>query len=85
MTRGDGPIGRIACGHDAGDLDPSLGIDTTRPYSRHEGGMITLRLIGIRLGEGSDRAIELVTAAQITTDLRRNTGTGVGAGERPAA
>ena len=56
-----------------------------RRYRIDEGGVIALVLIGVRLSEGRDRAVERVGGAKVAGDCGRVAGSGMGAGQRPGA
>jgi hypothetical protein len=48
-------------------------------------GMIALGLVRVGLGESCNRAIKHITSTQVTADLRRVAGAGMGASKGPPA
>src|SRR2546421_10949879 len=47
-------------------------------------GVILPGLVGVRLGEGSNSALEAIASPQVATDLGRVAGARMGSGESPA-
>src|SRR3989440_4621345 len=50
----------------------------------NKSGVILPGLVGVRLGEGSNSALESITSPQVATDLSRVAGARMGSGESPA-
>src|SRR5215470_17486670 len=82
---------RCACGPlrggpvRAGSSDPDLGLDPAAGDRLGEGGVVALVLVGVCLGELHDRPVEGVGGAEVRRDGDPVAGTGVRAGQRPAA
>src|SRR5256885_14171057 len=50
----------------------------------NKSGVILPGLVGVRLGEGSNSALESIASPQVATDLSRVAGARMGTGESPA-